>query len=312
MKTKKKIFRILKNIIILILLFSVFGFCVVKITDIGKYDKFIFEKEETIKTFTLHPNQNSRVNADDVRDYGNKAIFAIDKIQNSIEEAKNKTDEQIKICINTLIPSEELEQIQSYFLIYYGFADVKDAISYKVGNYFNYMVLVVDMAKINKAERIKEWTDKEIRLMADAIDKKKSDKEKVKEAAEIVAATIEYTEGYRDIYSAIKEHKGVCNSYAMLMKGICDRLDFHTDICFGYADEETAKSKTSYHAWNRIKLSNGKYIYSDLTAYDTSKNDEDIFMDNSPYNIIGLNTYLFDNSIEYPAKIQKISKEKQE
>lgn len=282
----KKIFQILTTIFLSILLVCI-GY---SIYQQNKYTSFVLEKKENIQNFSVESeNINPNINITDICEYDSKSIFLINEIQNKIEKYRFKTDDTVSIVVNTIIEQIHMEELQSYFLMEYGFCDVKDAILIRKGAFLDYIMIDIDMRKFNSAERKMERVNQEVELMKQQVSGT-DDYEKLKSISDIVVATIEYTSGYRDLYSVVTENKGVCNSYTLMMKKLCESMGYRSDMCFGYVEE----SHDTYHTWNKILLSDGTYQYFDLTAYDTSKNERDLFMTESPYPIVTINKYFFE------------------
>lgn len=69
---------------------------------------------------------------------------------------------------------------------------------------------------------------------------------------------------------------GVCRDYAVLYAHMCRYIGLDADIVVGYMSED---SKT-FHAWNRVWVNN-RWIYVDVTAFDTSNYDGYFDLDNN-------------------------------
>lgn len=104
--------------------------------------------------------------------------------------------------------------------------------------------------------------------------------------AEDVADEINYTTGYHDIYDALINHRGVCDSYAKTFKAALDKIGIENDLIIGYVG-------TGTHSWNVVYIDGKKYYY-DLTSYDSTHNDDKyLATQNNLYKQATLNNYYF-------------------
>lgn len=77
------------------------------------------------------------------------------------------------------------------------------------------------------------------------------------------------------LYSAIKNGKGVCISYAMALKQFCDILNVPCEILLG-------KNNQVGHAWNQLEV-NGIWYTFDLNAFSDKHDSKYLFMDTEEF-----------------------------
>jgi len=100
-----------------------------------------------------------------------------------------------------------------------------------------------------------------------------SDYEKILAAYEFTMEHITY--GYSgtsnsDIYMALFENQGICDTYADLLLYLLNVLDFEAYYIFGRAT--TNNSSRTSHAWNKVKLGDN-YYNLDATWDDDNYSD---------------------------------------
>lgn len=289
MLLKRFIKKALKFLLKLILSVSITLTCFYLIM-VAVGDKIVFASQKTMSDFSILSDKiNKNIDINTVSNYKNESIFIINEIENILNKESSSYRNKIEIYITNAVNEEVYTEIQSYFYLKYGFMYNDGMILFKKGNIVDFIVLEINIKEINQIKEKMVIVDEIINKM-DNIEGQ-TDEEKLKNISDIVAGEIQYTEGYRDLYNALLNHKGVCNSYAMLMKKICEKNGYKCDLCFGYVDNIV---KDSYHVWNRVTLSDGKYRYFDITGYDTTKDKSYLFMDESPFEILTVNKYFFE------------------
>ena len=94
--------------------------------------------------------------------------------------------------------------------------------------------------------------------------------DKIKLAHDELVNTITYDENLginsSNIYGALVENRCVCEGYAEAFKVILDKLDIPCIIVYG--DGIDSNGSTEAHAWNYVKMDNGKWYAVDTTWDD--------------------------------------------
>ena len=89
----------------------------------------------------------------------------------------------------------------------------------------------------------------------------------------------------------MKEGKGNCNLYSVLFRLMLSELGIECDVCVGFT------SGKEYHAWNRVRFSNGEYRYYDLTLEDRALFKSYLGGEKSYHKVAGINYYLTNEEI---------------
>lgn len=104
-----------------------------------------------------------------------------------------------------------------------------------------------------------------------------SNLDKAQNITKLIAKKSSYTDKYLKPYSLLKEGKGVCNSYAILLKEMMQIAGIKSArYCYGYYEN-------SYHAWVTYSIDK-KVYYIDPTHYDNTGNPKYINMKRLPNN----------------------------
>ena len=104
-----------------------------------------------------------------------------------------------------------------------------------------------------------------------------------------LAENISYDESQSDATVALKTGLGSCNTYPILFKNMLCLLGIESEICIGYA------YTGYYHAWNRINLDGGGYLYYDLTFYLSTHSSKYFAASSLAHDLCAVDRYLTGN-----------------
>ncbi len=102
----------------------------------------------------------------------------------------------------------------------------------------------------------------------------------------VIACTTEYDDALSSLENSFQEYdvlvksRAVCQGYARTFAYLCQKAGIACHYCSGTTDSGGA------HAWNYIDTSDG-LIYVDITWYDSSENEEYLFMTQKQFEAIG-------------------------
>lgn len=104
--------------------------------------------------------------------------------------------------------------------------------------------------------------------------------------AKEIADEINYQTGYHDIYDAVVNHRGVCDSYAKTFKTALDKIGIKNDLVLGIVGSGS-------HCWNVVYI-DGKEYYYDLTSYDSTHDESEyLAVTHRIYHPMTLNNYYY-------------------
>jgi hypothetical protein len=207
--------------------------------------------------------------------------------QNVIDEVFNYINNKNyrhQIIVQPGLDAEERKELYTYFALY--FSDFEG--NYNTLDGFcgeNYTEFYLHEENISRLIDKKQSVDKDIDNILLTFD----DGSNVEVANQIAYFISNKADFYYDKYSAhniLWENVGNCNGFALLFHTMCHRVGIECDLITGYANGE-------YHAWNRIKLEDGSYRYYDLSFYEYSENNVYIAAHTSPWEVVGINKYLY-------------------
>ena len=226
------------------------------------------EKEEIVES-----NNNVIVNTEPLKLVGGYA--SIDRSAYTTEESalldtilskinEYRTNPEVideKIPLNGMFDYESYCKISSYFYVYYGQKRAVDE-TFDLVNATRedgYLQLRYDDIDVFEVERMANQSKIDSILSTFTTG---SEEHILKQISEYLAKNIVYTDGYYDLSSALSG-KSVCNGYALAFNAMANRAGIKSDMCIGRAGG-------SYHAWNRVTLSDGSYRFYDITFYDSN------------------------------------------
>jgi transglutaminase/protease-like cytokinesis protein 3 len=264
-------------------------------------DNSYFPKKESLSVTDNYPTVNPLLSENDFIKYNKKICLSekteIQKNYNGINETSQIIIKQITnkiLNLNTTTNSFSIKtpvlnrndknSIHTYFRMYYGRAEgITQLLQITDTNTMSIITINMDLAKKYEIERKAIYKKIDL-ILSDMQDGE--DEYILFQISEYLRNNIVYTDDYYDVYSALFEGKGVCNSYAFLFKMMAERVGIKTDVCLGYTSAGT------YHAWNRVEISNNTYRYYDITLYDESNNINYINSQNKLHRIKTINVYL--------------------
>ena len=181
-----------------------------------------------------------------------------------IEENKYSDRESEVVIVEPTwgLSLDDCYKVVSYFYLYYGDRDAIDTV-FKFYTLLDNAVVVIDY---NAARVLEEKLDE----IKDEIDnillsfENGSEEYMLYQISEYLRENITYTAGKYTLYDAVLFGESTCNGYALSFNFLANRLGIQSDICIGEVDE-------SYHAWNKVVLSDGSEYFYDITFFDADE-----------------------------------------
>lgn len=177
-------------------------------------------------------------------------------------------------------------EVLSFLRLYFGNFDEVDKLMFSTG-----LEVHIDMNVARKLEKERKEIMGEIEK---EIKKFRGNEEEilVKQASSFLLNSLSYKRGEGNGIEGIEEGKGNCNSYSTLFRLMLSRLGIECDVCVGFT------ARKEYHAWNRVKFSDGEYKYYDLTLEDRAIFRAYLGNTNSYHKVAGVNYYLTNEEIK--------------
>ena len=181
-----------------------------------------------------------------------------------IEENKYSDRESEVVIVEPTweLSLDDCYKVVSYFYLYYGDRNAIDTV-FKFYTLLDNSVVVIDY---NAARVLEEKLDE----IKDEIDnillsfENGSEEYMLYQISEYLRENITYTAGKYTLYDAVLFGESTCNGYALSFNFLANRLGIQSDICIGEVDE-------SYHAWNKVVLSDGSEYFYDITFFDADE-----------------------------------------
>jgi hypothetical protein len=146
---------------------------------------------------------------------------------------------------------------------------------------------------MNVARKLEEERKEIMKKLEKEIKKFRGNDEKilVEQVSSFLLNSLSYKKGEGGI-DGMKEGKGNCNLYSTMFRLTLSRLGIECDVCIGFT------ARKEYHAWNRVKFSNGEYKYYDLTLEDRALFKSYLGSINSYHKVAGINYYLTNEEMK--------------
>lgn len=165
------------------------------------------------------------------------------------------------IPLNAQFDYESYCKVSSYFYVYYGQKRAVDETFDLVNAMREDGYLRLRYDDIREFEAVRQQNQAKIDSILSGFTSG-SEEHVLKQISEYLKNSIVYTNGYYDLSSAL-DGVSVCNGYALAFNAMANRTGIKSDMCIG-------KVGGSYHAWNRVTLSDGSYRFYDITFYDSN------------------------------------------
>lgn len=176
-------------------------------------------------------------------------------------------------------------EVLNFLKLYFGNFNDVDFLFFSTG-----LELHIDMNIARKLE--KERKEMMKKIGEEIKDFRGNDEEDlVKQASSFLLNSLSYKRGEGNGIEGMKEGKGNCNSYSVLFRLMLSRLGIECDVCTGFT------SAKEYHAWNRVKFSDGTYKYYDLTLEDRALFKSYLGSEKPYHKVAGINYYLTNEEI---------------
>ena len=220
----------------------------------------------------------------DTSAYTSDEIALISTILAKINENVSNLDvHEEDIPLGANFTFESYHKIATYFYVYYGNGRAVDY-TFDLINAMTedgYLKLRYDYIREFEAEMNQNKIKIDLILSGFTSG---SEEHILRQIAEYLKNIIVYTKGYYDLSCAL-HGSCVCNGYALAFNAMANRAGIKSDMCIGKS------SNDSYHAWNRITLSDGSYCFYDITFYDSTENTKYLHSPTSFYNSYLINDY---------------------
>lgn len=183
-----------------------------------------------------------------------------------INENKNSNKESEVVIVEPTwgLSIDDCYKVVSYFYLYYGDRHAIDT----VFNFYMLLdnaIIVIDYNEIRVLEERLDKVKDEIDNILSSFESG-SEEYMLYQVSEYLRENITYTAGKYTLYDAVLLGESTCNGYALSFNFLANRIGIQSDICIGEVDD-------SYHAWNKVVLSDGSEYFYDITFFDAVEGD---------------------------------------
>lgn len=202
-----------------------------------------------------------------------------------------KNDLEISWSDVLTLDDTEARELRSYLCYYFGSHDAQPIGGGSLsGTYIETPLICIDLKPLCELEKNRREMVDKIDSVIDTF-KDGSEEELARQVCVYLAENVSYDASQSNATDALNSGRGSCNSHSILFRLFLHRLGIESDICVGFT------SKGGYHAWNRVRFSDGTCKYYDVTYYASSKSSRYLGADSSCHNLVAVNRYLSNEEL---------------